>query len=738
MFNLSSFSGADYLQNCSSDAVPRESAPAFYTEFAKFLQQQQRQRSSLLPSPSPEPSVSDWPVQRTDGGSLLLTKPCSVKLVNLDLKVRSVSPAMEVANIAKEAASKRDMEPAEGGPSLKKSKTDEVIIIDGDRDVEKCRPAPSSPEITVIKLNSGKSGPKENMGGSVADRKNDVKSPVESRASRTTTPDKMSPLKPLSTESGKKQGESLSSKPSPKNNGSNGGVSGLVASGGAGGLIAQSTAMDRTDRTSLQCLEQKLKDLQQKHQQKAKRNDNHAKPKSMSPSSGLKSTKDSFHRRSEAFIVERKKPLSSPVKKTMKKPSVTPPPHRENKLGGLFCPTTDAKVTILPCKPSSRDSEVKPLPSGSNSVTITKLSSGDTLSVPSKDIKKVFSKTDLKNKVISAMAVKSEKFSLKSLTKVEKLGEKGHKEHHRQHGANSREVSRDGREKGTERRERVGSLKIIRCSKCREVFSTKEAKKLHTCNSILDAHYLIDGGDRQKTSPTSSVSNSDRSESTSASLSRSSSRSSSPGLPLSNNAKRSMMTPTDGGPSRYKLAAKKLDDDRESSRGKLSKSPDDDDGAVEEDDGAEDKSMGFPALVKRDSMKEKWVETKDIDVSESQDKFYSKTDPFKKRSTGALIIEAVTGAAGPDGDVGFKPVKSSGIEIVKMERDSSRKESKDDLSSDAALFAFSGKRTYSPSMSDNTTEGKGMFLSFFLLCTFCYTEEKRLSLLFANLIPMYA
>jgi hypothetical protein len=608
---------------------------------------------------------------------------------------------MEAAvNSSKEPANKRDMEPAEGvGPSLKKTKTEDVIVVDAtEREAEKQRPTPPSPEITVIKLNS-KSAPKENNGGPV-DRKNDAKSPVD--RARTTTPDKMSPLKPVSNDTGKKQpSESGSSKASPKNgSSSNGGLSG--GSGSAASLIGQSSTMDRTDRTSLQCLEQKLKDLQQKHQLKAKANDNHPKPKSMSPSSGLKSSKDSFHRRSETFIVERKKPLSSPVKKAIKKTSVTPPLHRENKLGGLFCPTTDAKVTILPCKPSPRDSEVRPLPSGSNSVTITKLSSGDSLSVPSKDIKKVFSKTDLKNKVMSSMAVKNEKFSFKSLSKVEKVGvggEKIHKEH-RPHGASSRESSRDGREKGSERRERVGSLKIIRCSKCREVFSTKEAKKLHTCNSILDAHYLIDGGDRQKTSPTSSLSNSDRSESTSASLSRSSSRSSSPGLPLSSVKRPAVMSAEAS--ARLK-AGKKLEEERDLARIKAGKL-EDEEMEEEEGGGREAKSPGFP--VKRDSMKEKWVE-KEADAGDIQEKLYGsiKSDSFKKRTAGGLIIEAVK-AGGPDGDVAAKPIKSSSIEIVKMERDV-RKEGRDDMAGDGALFAFSGKRTYSPSMSDNTTEGKG-------------------------------
>jgi hypothetical protein len=677
-----------------------------------------------------------------------------VKLVNIDLRVKrfvvdgsSYFPAsnMELsatANGGKEAAggggaAKRDMEAGGGevgGPILKKSKPDEVIIVDSDRESEPPRiravgsgGPPSSPEITVIKLNSktAASTAKENSGG---ERKSDVKSPSDSHwTSRTTTPDKM---KPVSNESGKKQQDSSASKSSSKNGGnssssSSSGGGGAGSSNGATASGGQNTPMDRTDRTSLQCLEQKLKDLQQKHQQKAKNSENHAKPKSMSPSSGLKSSKDSsYHRRSESFIAERKKTLnssssssSSPVKKTVKKSSVTPPPpsshQRENKLGGLFCPTTDAKVTILPCKASPRD-EVKPLSSSSsssssssNSVTITKLSSGDTLSVPSKDIKKVFTaKSEMKSKVVTSLVgggAKSDKFSFKSLTKVEKIGgggdKSGYREQHRAPGGTSRDHSR---EKGSaERRERLSSLKIIRCSKCREVFSTKEAKKLHTCNSILDAHYLIDGGDRQKTSPTSSVSNSDRSESTSTSLSRSSSRSSSPGLPLTVVKRSSMMAAavaavSADGSGRLKLA-RKLEEERiKSGRSLESAEPND-----EDDDKTVMGTTAFPALAKRDSMKEKWVETKGS--------AHHRTEEADKRvsSSGGLVIEAVKAvvAMGDGGEGGHKTVKSSSsIEILKMERDS---RSKDDLPSDAALFAFSGKRTYSPSMSENTTEGKG-------------------------------
>ena len=36
----------------------------------------------------------------------------------------------------------------------------------------------------------------------------------------------------------------------------------------------------------------------------------------------------------------------------------------------------------------------------------------------------------------------------------------------------------------------------IRCPKCREVYSTKEAKQLHTCNSILDQRFLSVEGEQ--------------------------------------------------------------------------------------------------------------------------------------------------------------------------------------------------------------------------------------------------
>ena len=153
------------------------------------------------------------------------------------------------------------------------------------------------------------------------------------------------------------------------------------------------------------------------------------------------------------------------------------------------------------------------------------------------------------------------------------------------------------------------------------------------------------------------------------------------------------------GSGRLKLA-RKLEEERiKSGRSLDSADPND-----EDDDKTVMGTTAFPALAKRDSMKEKWVETKGSAHHRTEE---AEGGGNKRVSaSGGLVIEAVKAVAmGDGGEGGHKTVKSSSsIEILKMERDS---RSKDDLPSDAALFAFSGKRTYSPSMSENTTEGKG-------------------------------
>ena len=613
-----------YIVDTDEVSVVEESAPTtdFSTEFAKFLE-----KSSVPPADNP------------------ITRECRVRLSHVDISprqrhhlnmeaaarnsspatarnaspiARNSSPTASADTAAKEVI-KRDNGSSDG-PFVKRPKNSEdVIIIEAD--------VSKSPDTPVTKTVT-KSPPK---GDSKLSEVSKVKS------------DKMATAyKPLTVDTGTKKPEGTLLKPTSKSN--------------------STSNYDRTDRTSLLSLEQKLLVLQQEHQQKAKSHDNHQKIKSMSPSSGIKTSKDNHHRRTEAFVLERKKSLSSPVKKVVKKPYSAPSTPKENKLGGLFCPTTDAKVTIVPCKSNPKDGDIKPMGAGSNSVTITKVSSGDSLSVPAKDIKKVFSpRPDGKLKMSSTVRPKlSTKMFSKTGDKL-KMGEKGERLHkdprHKDKESRARESSKDGRE----RRERVGSLKIIRCSKCREVFSTKEAKKLHTCNSILDAHYLIDGGDRQKTSPVSSASNSDRSESTSASLSRSSSRSSSPGIPLNNTVKK--------GDSPKPKAAKKLDDDK-IAKVKISLAK-----VKHEED--ERKKVGDK--VKKDGMREKWVETKPGKTER---------DMEMENRTQGLIIEA-----------------------IHMEEEKGKEEG---FAVDNALFSFSGKRTYSPSMSENThVDGKGKSKFFY-------------------------
>ena len=59
---------------------------------------------------------------------------------------------------------------------------------------------------------------------------------------------------------------------------------------------------------------------------------------------------------------------------------------------------------------------------------------------------------------------------------------------------------------------------------------------------------------------------------------------------------------------------------------------------------------------------------------------------------------------------------ASSLQIVKIDGEESRKEGKDDASSMISndrlehAFAFTGKRTYSPSMSDTTVDGKGKMI----------------------------
>ena len=617
--------------------------------------------------------------QREDNPGI--TKKCSVRLAHLDLDVKNIlKMEKEMLTGADKdgaaAVAKRDNEHVhEDGPLTKKQKSEDIIVIESDTKPLERVLKPVTPDVTVTKLGGGgpttKEGKEVNQVSSQRPEKrpsdqlnSSIASSPEAQRSKSQGGEKPILQRTSSFDS---SSSAKKSDNTPKSKMSSSSTSSSSASSSSGG----SSNHDRTDRTSLQCLEQKLLDLKQKAQAKSDKNaaaeiHSSSKPKSLSPS-GQKQNKEFAHRRKEDFITNssegRKKTSLSPMKKTIKK-SLSLPAGKDNKMGNLFCPTTDAKVTILPCnKPNGKDVDVKPA-SAANSVTITKLSSGDSLNVPPKDIKKMFnSKSEMKTKTSSGHSKLSMKKSSGEKARLSS-GEKLHRDH---------KSSERNREEGGGKQRHIG------CSKCREQFSTKEAKKLHTCNSILDAHYLIDGGDRQKTSPTSSVSTS---ESNSASLSRSSSRSSSPGLPSTvvNTVKKTPTTPTSGETPKLKISMKP--GERSSEKPKVRK------------EDCSDKMK-----VKRDSMKEKWVESKSSSGQKSD--IHGGDDLVTKDDRTRITIEAM------------KPEESdktaASLEIVRMEG------AKDDATVGAGdridhAFAFTGKRTYSPSMSETASvEGKGEF-----------------------------
>ena len=120
-------------------------------------------------------------------------------------------------------------------------------------------------------------------------------------------------------------------------------------------------------------------------------------------------------------------------------------------------------------------------PSSGGSVTITKLSTGSTLNVESKDLKTVLSASSGQS---SAHPVSS---SSSVTSSAAKPGENGGLKLK----ANIDIVSLGACAPSTKPPQLSppeGSS--IKCNKCNEEYSTKEARRLHTCNSILDQHYL--------------------------------------------------------------------------------------------------------------------------------------------------------------------------------------------------------------------------------------------------------
>ena len=666
--NPSETSDTSYQESFVAEA---SNSGGYSTEFEKFLQ-----LTKVVEAKSPEESFDqqvyfpcDWPIRH-----------CAVDLVNLDIEfnllagynmdqVKKIEESKKslVPRVVNKEVTKRDFEgsPIEG-PCTKKQKPDAVSLTSMENSPsDNKRP----PEVTVITVKS-KSDPKENFDGSV--KTNKLVSGEEKRRDSKDKSDKLV-LKKSNSDSSKKV-------ESPQKS------------------VKSVTPTSNADRTSLQCLEQKLLDLQKqssKHQSKPKSSsyEMHSKTKTSKPSS-----KDSHHRRSEAFIFDRKK-VTSPVKKLKKSSSSSSSVRVEDTMGSLFCPMKDSKVTILPCKAKEVKNMDAP-PSASNSmqsVTITKLSTGNSLSIPAKDIKKVLTpKSETREQVVKPMSIKHHTFRLKGSSKSSKNRESKEERHredkHRDRESKerrSREPSRDRHDKHRDsggHEKVVGSIKIIRCSKCREVFSTKEAKKLHTCNSLLDAHYLIDCGDRQKISPASSES---------ASLSRSSSRSSSPGGSVKDTKKLE---------TKIKISKKLIQDGDDTKIAKmkfsLTKIRVDEDGVkVKDDDRKPEKSS------KRDSLKEKWVE---------KSKETIKSDPDNNKSDGvtSLTIKPISSDECNRKHCDRLDEKSgklhaASLEIIKMENKMDTKD-EDMSTADQGVFAFSGKRTYSPSMIETTSvDGKG-------------------------------
>ncbi len=634
------------------------------------------------------------------------TKKCSVKLFNIDANKSSENINMEtkislgdvtasavttprkhpsiddtMSRHSSDTPVKRDNDPlSSDGPAVKKPKSEDIIVLDGSSSNS------TSPEISLVKITKPSSSPKDNF-KSDSGRSSDIKPKMEKHIASSYN-------KPFNSDS------SSRSKTSDGSNSNNSSSSSSNSSSNSQAAKSNSSKpADNSDRTSLRDLEARLMTLQQKAVQEHK-------AKNVSPSVVKTGIKDNHHRRPDhntsSFSLERKKSVSSgmsPVKPIKHKKHLSSPSSgsgsvssRDNsKIGSLFSPSNDSKVTILPCKTVPKDGDHK-LPSvGSNSVTITKVSSGDSLNVSSKDIKKVFSPKSSESrskhsdldpnslfKPDNKVKVKSSDRPEKSQKDIVKVKDKDHRP----------------KDKDRERSGRVGSLKIIRCSKCREVFSTKEAKKLHTCNSILDAHFLIDGGDRQKTSPVSNSSTSDRSESTSASLSRSSSRSSSPGLSFPMSNKKSESPRSSSISSNSSKIVKKFD--VKISINKLKTDINDD------DDKNKERKFSDKPMVKKDPMREKWIESKRTENSQIHG---GNNANDSKRSDGIIIEHIVSGGQS-------------------LDMDKERKIREDVYPPDPAMFAFSGKRTYSPSMTESQhLDGKGNFFPF---CLMKFYEKAKL------------
>ena len=181
----------------------------------------------------------------------------------------------------------------------------------------------------------------------------------------------------------------------------------------------------------------------------------------------------------------------------MKKPKLDSdkPDKKMDDLGKLFSPKSSRGegVTISPVKSKDAPLHQGPASGGAvGSVTITKLSTGSSLNVPSKDL----------NKILGAESTPSPAASQPSSSGSSSSSSANSEPNGFKSGAKfdvvplSKNAADDEKESKTQN-------EILKCGKCREVFSTKEAKRLHTCNSILDQRFLTETKTQQGEGKTS-------------------------------------------------------------------------------------------------------------------------------------------------------------------------------------------------------------------------------------------
>ena len=156
-------------------------------------------------------------------------------------------------------------------------------------------------------------------------------------------------------------------------------------------------------------------------------------------------------------------------------------------------------------------------------VTITKLSTGTSQQVDSKDLKNLLSGPDGKiNSGSNGIRVPQSSSDCAKKSSNSYSVQKQKKLQQQQLQQHQESASGGGGGGGSD----------ISCGKCKQAFSTKEAMRLHTCNSILDSQYLTDSADRHRmcdnSTSSSSAATDSKSSSPGSSLSRNSSRSNSP------------------------------------------------------------------------------------------------------------------------------------------------------------------------------------------------------------------